>query len=229
MLRNYIKVVFRSIRRQAGYSLINVAGLAIGMACCLLIAAWVFDELSYDRFHKNAPNLYRVEENQFYSGRVYHVTVTPYPLAPVLKEEIPEVIEATRLVYAGGQLFRHGEKSFYENLVLAVDPSFLRMFSFPMLKGDAATALSDPSSVVLTEETARKYFGDDEPLGQVISVNNALELKVTGIARSVPLSSTIRFDMLFPYDLLKSRGRTNEEFGSNSIGTYVQLRPDASL
>jgi putative ABC transport system permease protein len=229
MLRNYIKVVLRSIRRQTGYSLINVAGLAIGMACCLLIAAWVFDELSYDRFHKNAPNLYRVEENQFYSGRVYHVTVTPYPLAPVLKEEIPEVVEATRLIYFGGQLFRHGEKAFYENLVLAVDPSFLRMFSFPMVKGDAATALSDPSSVVLTEETARKYFGDDEPLGQVISVNNALELKVTGVAKRVPLNSTIRFDMLFPYDLLKARGRTNEEFDSNSIGTYVQLGPDASL
>jgi ABC-type antimicrobial peptide transport system permease subunit len=229
MLRNYIKVVLRSIRRQTGYSLINVAGLAIGMACCLLITSWVIDELSFDRFHENAPNLYRVEENQFYSGRVYHVTVTPYPLAPALKEEIPEIAEATRAVYSGGQLFRHGEKSFYEDRVWAVDPSFLRMFSFPLVKGDPSVALADALSVVLTEDTALKYFGDDEPLGKVISVNNALELKVTGIARQVPLNSTIRFDMLFPYDLLKSRGRTNEEFGSNSIGTYVQLRPGASL
>ena len=229
MLRNYIKVVFRTIRRQTGYSLINIAGLAIGMACCLLIAAWVFDELSYDRFHANAENLYRVEENQFYSGRIYHVTVTPYPLAPALKEEIPEIVEATRFVYGGGQLFRHGDKSFYEEWVWAVDPSFLRMFSFPLLKGDAATALSDLSSVILTEDAARKYFGDEDPLGKVISLNNALELKVTGIARKAPLNSTIRFDFLFPYDLLKSRGRTNEEFGSNSIWTYVQLRPGASV
>jgi putative ABC transport system permease protein len=229
MLRNYIKVVLRSIRRQAGYSFINIAGLAIGMACCLLITLWVFDELSYDRFHNNAPNLYLVEENQFYSGRVYHVTVTPYPLAPVLKEEIPEIVEATRQVYSGGQLFRHGDKSFYEDMVWAVDPSFLRMFSFPLIKGDPATALSDPSSVVLTEKTARKYFGNDEPLGKVISVNNEFELKVTGIAKNVPLNSTIRFDMLFPYELLRSRGRTNEEFGSNSIGSYVQLKPGASV
>jgi putative ABC transport system permease protein len=229
VLRNYIKVVLRSIRRQAGYSFINIAGLAIGMACCLLITLWVFDELSFDRFHENAPNLYRVEENQFYSGRVYHVTVTPYPLAPVLKEEIPEIVEATRCVYSGGQLFRYGDKSFYEDMVWAVDPSFLKMFSFPLIKGDPSAALSDPSSVVLTEETARKYFGDDEPLGKVISVNNELELKVTGIAKNVPLNSTLRFDMLFPYELLKSRGRTNEEFGSNSIGTYIQLQPGASL
>jgi putative ABC transport system permease protein len=229
MLRNYIKVVLRSIRRQAGYSLINIAGLAIGMACCLLITLWVFDELSYDRFHENASRLYRVEENQFYSGRVYHVTVTPYPLAPVLKDEIPEITDATRLVYSGSQLFRYGEKSFYEDRVWAVDPSFLRMFSFPLIKGAPATALSDPLSVVLTEDTARKYFGDDEPLGKVISVNNELELKVTGIAKSVPLNSSLRFDLLFPYELLRSRGRTNEEFGSNSIGTYVQLKPGASV
>ena len=229
MLKNYLKVVLRSIRRQAGYSLINIAGLAIGMACCLLITLWVFDELSYDRFHENAPNLYRVEENQYYSGRVYHVTVTPYPLAPVLKQEIPEIVEATRLVYSGGQLFRHGEKSFYEDRAWAVDPSFFRMFSFPLAKGDAASALSDPSSVVLTEDAARKYFGDEEPLGRVISVNNELELKVTGIAKNVPLNSSIRFDALLPYDLLKARGRTNEEFGSNSIGTYVELQPGASL
>ncbi len=229
MLKNYLKVVLRSIRRQAGYSFINIAGLAIGMACCLLIALWVFDELSYDRFHENAAQLYRVEENQFYSGRVYHVTVTPYPLAPALKEEIPEIAEATRLVYSGGQLFRYGEKSFYEDRVGAVDPSFFRMFSFPLVRGDAATVFADPSSVVLTEATARKYFGDEEPLGKMISVNNVLELKVTGIAKRVPLNSTIRFDMLFPYALLKARGRTNEEFGSNSIGTYVQLQPDVSI
>jgi putative ABC transport system permease protein len=229
VLRNYIIVVLRSIRRQAGYSFINIIGLAIGMACCLLITLWVFDELSFDRFHENASQLYRVEENQFYSGRVYHVTVTPYPLAPVLKEEIPEIVEATRRVYSGGQLFRYGDKSFYEDMVWAVDPSFLKMFSFPLIKGDPATALSDPSSVVLTEETARKYFGDDEPLGKVISVNNQLELKVTGVAKNVPLNSSLRFDMLFPYELLRSRGRTNEEFGSNSIGTYVELQPGASL
>ncbi|MDH4270942.1 MAG: ABC transporter permease [Candidatus Aminicenantes bacterium] len=229
MLKNYLKVVLRTIRRQAGYSIINIAGLAIGMACCLVITLWVLYELSFDRFHANARNLYRVEENQSYAGRIYHVTVTPFPLAPALKDEIPEIAEATRLVRTGSILFRCKEKAFYEDGVAAVDPSFLRMFSFPLVKGDAAAVLADPSSVVLTETTAKKYFGDEDPLGKVLTVNNEFDLKVTGIARDVPLNSTIRFDMLFPYELLKSRGRTSEDFGTNSIWTYVELRPGASV
>ena len=229
MLKNYLKVVLRTIRKQAGYSFINIAGLAIGMACCLVITLWVLDELSFDRFHENAPNLHRIEENQSYTGRVYHVTVTPYPLAPALKEEVPEIAEAARVVRSGGTLFRYGEKSFYEDRVAAVDPSFLRMFSFPLVRGDAAAVLADPASVVLTETTAKKYFGDEEPLGKVLTVNNEFELKVTGIARDVPLNSTIRFDVLYSYELLRSRGRTNESFGSNSILTFVELRPEASV
>ncbi len=229
MLKNYLKVVLRTIWRQAGYSFINIAGLAIGMACCLVITLWVLDELSFDRFHRNAHNLYRVEENQSYSGRVYHVTVTPFPLAPALKEEIPEIAEATRLVRTGGLLFRYDEKSFFEDRVFAVDPSFLRMFSFPLVKGDAAAVLADPSSVVLTETTVKKYFGNEDPLGKVLTVNNAIGLRVTGVARDVPMNSTIRFDMLYPYELLKSRGRTNESFGTNSILTFVELRPEASV
>jgi predicted permease len=225
MIRNYIKVVLRNIRRHAGYSFINIAGLAIGMACCLMITMWVLDELSYDRFHANAPDLYRVEENQFYSGRVYHVTVTPYPLAPALKEEIPEIVEASRYVYSGGLLFKHGDKAFFENQVRAVDPSFLRMFSFPLVKGDPATALTDPSSVLLSETTARKYFGDEDPLEKTITVNNDIQLRVAGVLEDFPLNSSIRADVLIPYEILEKRGRTNASFGSNSIGTYVQLRP----
>ncbi len=225
MLKNYVKVVLRNIRRHAGYSFINIAGLAIGMACCLLITMWVLDELSFDRFHANAPDLYRVEENQFYSGRVYHVTVTPYPLAPALIEEIPEIVDATRYVYSGGLLFRHGDKFFFEDQVRAVDPSFLRMFSFPLVKGDPETALTDPSSVLLTETTARKYFGDEDPLGQTLTVNNEIELRVAGVLEDFPLNSSIRTDLLLPYQILEKRGRTNPSFGSNSIGTYVQLRP----
>jgi putative ABC transport system permease protein len=195
------------------------------MACCLMIALWVADELSFDRFHAKSAELYRVEENQFYSGRVYHVTVTPYPLAPALKEEIPEIAEATRVVWFNGQLFRFGEKAFLEDGVRAVDPAFLEMFSFPLSQGDPATALADPYSVLLTEETARKYFGNDDPLGKALNVNNDFDLRVTGVLKNVPTNSSLRFDMLVPYELLKAKGRTNEEFGSNSILTFVELRP----
>jgi putative ABC transport system permease protein len=225
MLKNYLKVVFRNIRRHAGYSVINIVGLALGMACCLMIAMWVADELSFDRFHEKAADLYRVEEDQSYSGRIYHVTVTPYPLAPALKVEIPEIAEATRVVRFAGQLFRFGEKSFFEDNVRAVDPAFLGMFSFPLIKGDPATALIDPYSVLLTEQTAKKYFGSEEPVGKTLNVNNDFDLRVTGVLKNFPTNSSLRFDLLVPYELLKAKGQTDEEFGSNSILTFVALRP----
>jgi len=229
MLKNYISVILRTIRRQAGYSLINIFGLAVGMACCLLMTLWVLDELGFDRFHENVRDIYRVEENQNYSGRIYHVTVTPFPLGPALKEEVPEIAEATRIVRSGGMLFRAGDKSFYEDRVIAVDPSFLRIFSFPLVAGDAAAALAEPASAVLSENAAKKYFGTENPLGKVLSVNDAFELKVTGVARNVPLNSTLRFDALIPYELLKSQGRTQENFNGNSVLTFVQLRSGASV
>ncbi len=225
MFRNYFKVVLRNIRRHAGYSFINIAGLAIGMACCLMITMWVLDELSFDRFHENAADLYRVEENQFYSGRTYHVTVTPYPLAPALQAEIPEIVEATRVVRTSGLLFKHGEKSFFEERAAAVDPSFLRMFSFPLVKGDPGSALTDLSSVLISETTAKKYFGDEDPLDKTFLVNNQYQLRVAGVLEDFPLNSSIRAEILYPYEILEKAGRTNDSFGSNSIWTFVQLRP----
>jgi putative ABC transport system permease protein len=218
-------IVLRSIRRHAGYSFINIFGLALGMACCLMISLWVADELSFDRFHRAAADLYRVEEDQAYTGRVYHVTVTPHPLAPALKTEIPEIAEAARVVWFSGQLFRRGDKAFFEDSVRAVDPAFLTMLSFPLVRGDAATALAGPDAIVLTEDTARKYFGTDDVLGQTLTVNNDTDLKVTGVLKNFPKNSTLRYDILVPYELLRSRGATNEEFGSNSISTFVRLRP----
>jgi len=176
MLKNYLKVILRNIRKHKGYSFINITGLAIGMACCLLISIWVLDELSYDRFHTNAPQLYRVEEDQQYSGRVFHVTVTPHPLAPALIEEIPEILDATRYVWSGGLLFRYGEKAFFEYSIRAVDPSFFQMFTFPLIKGDKNRALESAYSIVINEDIAEKYFGMEDPLGKVTTINNTHEL-----------------------------------------------------
>ncbi|UCC38545.1 MAG: ABC transporter permease [Candidatus Aminicenantes bacterium] len=229
MIKNYLKIALRNIKRHKGYSFINITGLAIGMACCLIITIWVLDELSYDKFHENAASLYRVEENQHYSGRVYHVTVTPYPLAPALKEEIPEIIDATRVVWAGGLLFRYEEKAFYEYDIRAVDPSFVQMFSFPLLRGDKKTALESPYSLVLSEEIAEKYFGEENPIGKVISINNQHDFTVTGLMKNVRHNSTLQFDILIPYEFLEKIGRTNDRFGSNSISTFVQLSENASV
>ncbi|MBN2247020.1 MAG: ABC transporter permease [Candidatus Aminicenantes bacterium] len=230
MIRNYIKITLRNIFKHKGYSFINIAGLAAGMACCLLIAIWVLDELSYDKFHQNESCLYRVEENQHYSGRLFHVNVTPYPLGPALKEEIAEIADSSRFFWAGSYLLRYGEKAFYENNIRAVDPSFFRMFSFPVIKGDKYAFLDSPYSLVITEDIATKYFGSENPLGRVILLDNQHEFTVSGVVKNVPHNSTIQFDMLLPYEFLRKEGKTREEdFGSNSILTYVQLKENVTL
>ncbi len=229
MIKNYIVVTLRNIFKHKGYAFINIAGLAIGMACCLLISIWVLDELSYDRFHENAPTLYRVEENQHYSGRIYHVTVTPYPLGPAIKDETAGIKDAARVVWAGGQLLRYQDKAFFESNIRAVDPSFLRMFTFPLLKGDKDTALDAPHSLVISEEIAQKYFSEEDPMGKVITVNNTIEFTVTGVLQKVPHNSHLQFDMLAPYAFLEKAGRTDQSFGSNSIFTLVQLEEGVTL
>jgi putative ABC transport system permease protein len=229
MIRNYLKIILRNIRKHKGYSFINITGLAIGMACCLIISIWVLDELSYDKFHEKARRLYRIEEDQYYSGRVFHVRVTPHPLGPALVDEIPEIVDATRYVWSGGLLFRYGEKAFFEYNIRAVDPSFLQMFTFPLIKGDKNRALDSPYTLVINEDLAEKYFGKEDPLGKVITVNNAHEFTVAGVIKNVPHNSILQFDLLIPYTFLEKIGRSNMEFGSNSIGTYVELSPNATM
>jgi len=230
MLKNTIQVALRNILKHKGYSLINIVGLAAGMACCLLIALWVLDELSFDKFHAEARHLYRVEENQHYSGRNYHVTVTPLPLAPALESEIPEIKQATRFWWLGGRLFRYGSRAFYESDLRVVDPAFLKMFSFPLLRGDPKTALDSPQSLIITEEIAEKYFGDEDPLGKVMTVDNRHSFTVTGLMPDVPHNSFLQFKMLAPYTFVEKIGLTenySDSFGSNMLFTFVRLESTA--
>jgi len=229
MLKNYFLIAFRNIFKNIGFSLINILGLSVGIAATLLILLWVQDELSFDRFHENADNLYQVEENQYYSGEIYHVTVTPYPSGPVWKEEIPEIKDACRYQWPSGMLFRYQEKAFYEDGCIAVDQSFFSMFSFPIIKGDKETLLTEPFSAVLTDEAAKKYFGDEDPLGKTLLANNKYEFTVTGIVKKPPKNSTLSFDILVPFDYLKEIGQFSEHWGSNSIRTYVQLNENAII
>ena len=229
MIKNFIKITLRNILRHKGYSFINITGLAVGMACCLLITLWVLDELSYDRFHENAPHLYRVEENQHYSGRLFHVNVTPYPIAPVMVEEFPEIRDAARYVWAGGCLFKYGEKSFFENAVRAVDPSFLNMFTYPLIKGNKGSALQSPDSIIISQDIAVKYFGTEEPLGKIINIDNKYDFKVTGVLKNVPHNSHLQFQVLIPYEFIRKAGRTGDQWDSNSIRTFVQLQKGTTM
>ena len=229
MIKNFIKITLRNIVKQKGYSFINITGLAVGMACCLLITLWVLDELSYDRFHENATTLYRVEENQHYSGRLFHVNVTPYPIAPAMVEEFPEIRDASRYVWSGGRLFRYGEKSVFENAVMAVDPSFLDMFTFPLVKGNKESALLSPDSILISRDMAVKYFGSEDPMGKIINIDKKYDFKVTGVLENVPHNSYFQFQVLIPYEFLRKNGRTSDKWDSNSIRTFVQLQKDATM
>jgi predicted permease len=229
MFRNYLITALRSIFRQKGFSLINILGLAIGLACTLLILLWVQDELSFDKFHEHAGRLYRVEEDQYYSGAVYHVNVTPYPSGPVWKEEIPEIEDACRYQWPSGMLFTSGEKAFYEGGCVAVDSTFFDLFSYEFLHGNQANALTQPYSAVLTAETAEKYFGDENPIGKGLRVNNQYEFTVTAVLKSIPKNSILQFDILVPFDYLKEIGQYNDSWGSNSIRTYLKLHENAVL
>jgi putative ABC transport system permease protein len=229
MLKSYFRIALRNLWKHKGYSFINIAGLAVGMACALFILLWVQDEMSFDRFHDNAGSLFRVEQDQ--SGRQgkFHVNVTPYGMAAALKAEIPEVRETTRWARSETLLVRHGDKAFYENRIAAVDPSFLWMFTFPTLRGDAGTALSGPASVVLTEDLAKKYFGTADAIGRTLTVNNQYPVTVSAVLKNVPANSTIRFDALLPVPFLRNLGIDIENWGSNEILTFVELHPKSAV
>lgn len=229
MIKNFFRTTFRYIARQKVFTFINITGLAIGLAASLLILLWIQDELSYDRFHREADNIYRVEEDQNYSGDIYHVTVTPQPSGPVWKEKIPEITEQTRVRGLTRILFRHDDKVFFENSVSAVDSGFFSVFTFPLLSGNPSEVLRNPYSIVLTEELARKYFGENDPVGQTVTLENRQAFTVTGVMKDLPHNSMFTFGALLPYSFLQQAGLMNTSWGTNSIYTFVLLNKGSDL
>lgn len=227
MFSNYIKIIIRNFRKNTLFSFINIFGLAIGMACSILILLWVQDEMSYDSFNKNAANIYRVVENQYYAGgKLFPVAVTPGPLAKSLKDNYPEIKNSTRFDY-GSRTLRSGNKIFDEDLAF-VDPAFLKMFTYPLEKGNIEDVLKDPYSIIMTRESAAKYFGDENPVGKFLTTNDTISLRVTGVLKKIPGNSHIKFEALAPFELMKILGRDLDKWGNNSYYTYVQLRPNTS-
>jgi len=228
MLFNYIKISFRKFTKQKFYSLLNIFGLATGMATVILIMLYVLDELSYDKFHTHEKNLYRVVENQYYSGQpVFPVAVTPGPLADGLKAEFPEVEMATR-VHFGWNAFQHDEARF-DDRGIYVDKEFLRMFDFPFLQGDSASVLKELNSIVLTEELAKKVFGNEDAIGKTLRVNRERDVIVTGILKDIPRNSHLQFSFMMPMEQrLLEVTPFRDDWDSNGLYTYLKLVPGAS-
>jgi ABC-type antimicrobial peptide transport system permease subunit len=226
MIMNYLKITFRNIRRHKGYSFINIAGLAIGITACVLLLLWVQDEWSYDRFHTNANELYRVLLDPL-GASTTHEAVSPPVLAAKMKENFPEVVNTTRISKSGILLFNHGDKTFYEGGGIFADPNFFEMFSFPFLQGDPTTAFSELRSIVITEDLALKYFGSENPLGKILTINNKTDYKITGIIKNIPHNSHLDFHYVRSFELLKEFGVNINSWGNVSFFTYVQLQKNS--
>lgn len=222
MIRNYFKIALRNIRRNATYSILNVLGMAIGMACALLIILWIKDEWSYDRHFRNADHLYRVIEKQRPEGgeeKMY--APSPSPLSTALKAQFTEIIRATRFVQTPLTL-KKGEENIEEN-VTVVDPDFLTMFDVDFIQGDSRTALNDPYSIILTEESAIKYFGNKNALGKKLA-SLGFDLTVTGIVKKLPENSHISFDKIISIDLFVIMGANDiNEWNRGRCYNYIEL------
>ena len=225
MFQNYLKVAFRKMMRQKVFSLINIAGLAIGMAICILIFLWVQDELNYDRFHENADNIYRIVMNdQNYGIRWPVVSI---PVGPAVEQDFPEVIDSVRISDFRG-LITHEDKKFDE-IGAYVDSSFFEIFSFPFEGGNPETALTSPLSIVISQELAGKFFGQEDPLGKNLKLNQDLDLTVTGIFQDMPENSYFDLDFLAPFEIFEQRDRDPTNWGRFQLYTYILLQDNSNF
>lgn len=228
MLENYFKIAMRQVKKNKGFSIINILGLSMGMACATLIFLWVIDEISYDRFHKKYDNLYQVLENQTYEGTTYTFSATPGLLASAMKTEIAEVKNVARSDWGDRWLFAFGEKSLYDNGRL-VDPAFLEMFSFPLLQGDAKKALANENSIVITESLSKKLFGNENPVGKYVKVNNENEMVITAILKDMPNNSTIKAEWFGSFKIFEKNNPWYNSWGNNGMETFVELNPGTDI
>jgi len=221
MLRNYLRIAFRNLVRNRVFSIINIIGLAIGLACSILIFLWVQDELSADRFHENGDQVYRVLQDIVFEDEVTWA-ITQGPLAPSLADDFPEIEAFHRIAWYYAHYY-HGEDMF-KLLGCLVDSSFFEFFSIPMLKGNPSKALIDPHSIVLTETTAKEIFGDEDPMDQIIGMNDEFEFKVTGVISDMPGNSILKdFNYLIPFHFADEVRYNPETWGNSQFYSFLKL------
>jgi len=228
MLKNHLKIALRNVGRNKTFSFINISGLAIGMACCILILLWIQDELSFDRFHNHADRLGRVlAEVEYSKQRPW--AVTEAPLAQALKEEYPEIVQTTRIQLGQQFRVRYEDKQFKEIHSIFAEPAFFGMFTYPFLKGNPATALEAKRSIVITEKMAQKYFGAENPLGKTLNFNDRIDFEITGVIQNIPKNSHLQFDFILPFKWLEDLGQDINNWGNFNFFTYVLLHKNTSL
>ena len=231
MFKNYFKTAWRNLNMNKFISFINLFGLTVGLSCCLLIAIYILNELSYDRYNKNADNIYRIERtflNAETGALSLELGAVAPPFAPLLQNDFKDIKEVTSILPAGTSAIKYGENIFNQDNVFFADENLFNVFDFKITKGNPAVALRDPFSAMLTEETAKKYFGNDNPMNKIIRLNNQYDFKVTGIYKALPANSHWHPDVMISFNTLKDSAIYGENnlmtnWGNNSFYTYLLL------
>jgi len=220
MIKNYFKIAFRNILRHKAYAAINISGLAIGMASSILILLWVQNELSYDRFHKNADQLYRITA----SAGEFKAAVNPAGMPRGLKDQMPEIESFVRLSHLNTILFETDNRKFTEERTFYADSNFLQFFSFALIKGNPASALQRPDAILLTADMAIKYFGKDNPIGKILRKDNGSNVTVTGVLANIPPNSHLQFDFILPMSAIAQNDDDLKDNAWNRFNFYSYVR-----
>jgi putative ABC transport system permease protein len=225
---SFLKTTLRSAWKNKGYNFLNIFGLAIGVACAALIFLWIEDEMEYDSVFVKKDNLYRVLENQTYEGKTRTFQSTPGPLAAAIKQEIPGIVNTAR-VSRKDILLSLGEKSVFEKGIYA-DSSLFSMFQLPFVQGNADNAMREPQSLIISETTAKKFFGGTENvIGKTLKVNAGQDFMISAILKDLPENSTLKFNWIIPFKIFADQSPFISRWGANSITTYVELAPAADV
>jgi len=228
MLKNYFKTTFRNLWKTKGYSLLNMGGLAIGIACAALIFLWVEDELTFNQYFSNRDNLYKVKDRQTYNGTTFTFDATPALLAQGMKSEIPGIKNTTRSSWSNRILFSFNGKEIYEEGVY-VDSSFFSMFHLDFIKGDPTHAFDQIYSVVVTEKMAMKFFESTDVVGKTLTINNKKSYVVTGVIKDLPKNVSLRFDWLSSFKIFEGENTWLKEWGNNGVTTYAETEANADI
>ncbi len=226
MLKNYLNIAFRNLWKNKGFSFINISGLAIGMASAILILLWIQNEASFDQFHQKKDRLYMAYNREVFDGKLQCWANTPFPLGPALLREYPEIQATSRLQY-NNFLVTVGDKHLKAQGCF-VDTPFLSMFTFPLVKGNKTIALNDMHSIVITQQLAKKLFGDDEAMNKVLRVDSNENFTVTGVLKDLPNNTQFNFEYLLPMKYADKLGWSDNEWDNNSPSTLVELKPNTT-
>ena len=229
MIKNTFKHSIRALKRQKGYVLINIIGLSVGIACSLLIALFVIHEFSYDKFHEKKDRIYRVSSNVKFGEQEFYTAYTSSPLGPAMKQDLPEVEEFCRMNMNVGSKVEvsYDEKNIIEDAFVAADSSFFKIFSILLIKGNINTVLNAPHTLVVSESAAKKYFGDENPIGKMLKIASDSTLyKVTGVMEDIPGNSHIEANIIGSF--ISNPNWVNQNWGSDNFSTYVLLKENAS-